>query len=57
MRVCSHRGIHEIGGTCIEVEAQQKCIILDISLPMGSELSDVPLPPVSDRTGKFGDIL
>jgi hypothetical protein len=33
MRVCIHRGAHEIGGTCIEIEAQHKRIVLDIGLP------------------------
>ena len=50
MRVCIHRGTHEIGGTCIEIEAQHKRIILDIGLPLESELADVPLPPVSGLT-------
>jgi ribonuclease J len=47
MRVCIHRGTHEIGGTCIEIEAQHKRIVLDIGLPLESEFSDTPLPPVS----------
>lgn len=46
MRVCIHRGTHEIGGTCIEIEAQKKRIVLDIGLPLESEFSDIPLPPV-----------
>jgi len=50
MRVCIHRGTHEIGGTCIEIEAQYKRIILDIGLPLESELADAPLPPVSGFT-------
>ena len=50
MRVCIHRGTHQIGGTCVEIEAQGKRIILDIGLPLDSELPDVPLPPVSGFT-------
>ena len=37
MRVRIHRGTREIGGTCIEVEAQGKRIALDVGLPL-----DVP---------------
>ncbi len=46
MRVCIHRGTHEIGGTCIEIESQGKQIVLDIGLPLDSDIQDVPLPPV-----------
>ena len=34
MRVRIHRGTREIGGTCIEVEAQGKRIALDVGLPL-----------------------
>jgi len=34
MRVCIHRGAHEIGGTCIEVESQGKRLVLDIGQPL-----------------------
>jgi len=34
MRFCIHRGTHEIGGTCVEIEAQGKRIVLDIGLPL-----------------------
>ena len=34
MRVCIHRGTGEIGGTCIEVEAEGKRIALDVGLPL-----------------------
>ncbi|MFQ5736168.1 MAG: MBL fold metallo-hydrolase [Thermodesulfobacteriota bacterium] len=47
MRVCIHRGTHEIGGTCIEIEAQGKRVILDVGLPLDADLADVSLPPVS----------
>jgi len=50
MQVCIHRGTHQIGGTCVEIESQGKRIILDIGLPLDSELPDVPLPPVSGFT-------
>ncbi len=34
MRLCIHRGTKEIGGTCIEVEAQGKRLVLDVGLPL-----------------------
>ena len=34
MRICIHRGTQEIGGTCIEMEAQGRRIVLDLGLPL-----------------------
>ena len=49
MRVRIHRGTKEIGGTCIEIEAQGKRIALDVGLPLDAPddeheklLPDVP---------------
>lgn len=47
MKVCIHRGTKEIGGTCIEIESQGQRIVLDIGLPLDTELDNIPLPPVS----------
>ena len=49
MRVCIHRGTKQIGGTCIEVEAQGRRIVLDVGLPLDAdEETDIEslLPPV-----------
>jgi len=46
MRVCIHRGTHEIGGTCVELESQGKRIVLDIGLPLDAEGPNIPLPAV-----------
>lgn len=47
MRLCIHRGTREIGGTCIEVESQDKRIVLDVGLPLdASDASQMPLHPV-----------
>ena len=32
MRVCIHRGTKEIGGTCVEIESQDKPHVLDVGL-------------------------
>ena len=37
MRCRIHRGCHEIGGNCIEIESQGKRIVLDIGLPLKNE--------------------
>ena len=34
MRIRIHRGTKEIGGTCIEIEAQGKRVVLDVGLPL-----------------------
>ena len=34
MRITIHRGTREIGGSCVELEAQGKKLILDIGLPL-----------------------
>ena len=47
MRICIHRGTKEIGGTCIEMEAQGKRIALDVGLPL-----DAP-----DDTDAHGSLL
>lgn len=50
MRVRIHRGTLQIGGTCIEVEAQGKRIVLDVGLPLDAEVAgdrNSLLPPVS----------
>ena len=49
MKIRIHRGTKEIGGTCIEVEAQEKRIVLDVGLPLDApeEGHDHLLPQVS----------
>ena len=47
MKIRIHRGTKEIGGTCIEIEAQGKRIALDVGLPL-----DAP-----DDTGAHEDLL
>ena len=49
MRLRIHRGTKEIGGTCIEIEAQGKRIALDVGLPLDApdEGQEELLPEVS----------
>ena len=47
MRLRIHRGAHEIGGNCIEVEAPGQSILLDLGAPLTGNLSpEEALPPV-----------
>ncbi len=47
MRVCIHRGTQEIGGTCVEIESQDKRIVLDVGLPLDClDPDDFPLHPI-----------
>jgi ribonuclease J len=48
VRVRIHRGAHEIGGNCVELDADGKRLVLDIGRPLWAEASDpVPLPNVA----------
>lgn len=47
MQMCIHRGTHEIGGTCVELESQGQRIVLDIGLPLDAADADsMALHPV-----------
>jgi ribonuclease J len=47
MRVRIHRGAHEIGGSCVEIEHHGKRIVLDVGRPLDGGLdADLPLPAV-----------
>ena len=48
MRVRIHRGAHEIGGSCLEVETAGSRIVLDVGRPLSTGPGDAtPLPPVA----------
>jgi ribonuclease J len=48
MRVKIHRGAHQVGGTCIEVEAEGARIVLDVGLPLDTPRDEIiPLPQVA----------
>ena len=40
MRVCIHRGSHQIGGSCVEVELDGKRILIDLGLPLDAEINE-----------------
>ena len=46
MRCRIHRGCHEIGGNCVEVESEGKRIVLDIGWPLKNE-KNAKIPDIS----------
>jgi len=47
MKVRIHRGAHEIGGSCVELESDGARLVLDVGWPLELELgADPPLPAV-----------
>jgi ribonuclease J len=47
MRVRIHRGAHEVGGNCVEVEHEGKRVVLDLGWPLDVDHdADLPLPEV-----------
>lgn len=48
MRVRIHRGAHEIGGNCVEIERDDDRIVLDLGRPLSAGWDDdIPLPRVA----------
>lgn len=56
MRCRIHRGCHEIGGNCVEVESHGKRIVLDIGLPLKDD-KDVASPDISGLTSADESLL
>lgn len=56
MRCRIHRGCHEIGGNCVEVESQGKRIVLDIGLPLKDE-GEVAVPDIDGLTSVDDSLL
>ncbi len=54
MQVCIHRGAHEVGGSCIEVEHAGSRLVLDVGLPLDVGDADSALLPAV-RGLKEGD--
>lgn len=59
MKVLIHRGSHEIGGNCVELESSGQRIVLDLGRPLWADREeDIPLPPVAGlRTGEDPTLL
>ena len=50
MKVRIHRGTHEIGGTCVELEQDGSRIALDLVLPLDGGPRDKLLMPAMDNS-------
>lgn len=58
MRICIHRGAKVIGGTCVEIEAQDKRIVLDVGLPLDTPGPDsIPLHEIKGFDGPDDSLL
>ena len=57
MRVCVHRGTQEIGGTCVELAAAGKRLLLDLGLPLDGDPADTSVHPAVDDLAGDGDLL
>jgi len=42
MQFCIHRGAHQIGGSCVELNFENSTVILDIGLPLDYDFNDDP---------------
>jgi ribonuclease J len=52
MRVRIHRGSREIGGNCVEIEAQGKRLVIDLGRPLSAQPDEhVPLPAIAGLAG------
>lgn len=56
-RVRIHRGAKQVGGTCVELEACGRRILLDLGMPLDSEGDEVPLPNVAGLEGGDASLL
>jgi ribonuclease J len=58
MKVCIHRGAHQIGGTCVELACQGKKLVLDIGVPLDADdPAKVAMPPVAGLTATDPSLL
>ncbi len=52
MKICIHRGSHQIGGSCVEIEHEGTRILIDFGLPLDADVASPDLlPPVMGLTG------
>lgn len=57
MRVRIHRGTKEIGGTCIELEADGARLLLDLGLPLDGDFDNVASHPAIEGLAGGRDLL
>jgi ribonuclease J len=57
MQVRIHRGGHEIGGNCVEIESDGARIVLDLGQPLDAGSEGALLPPISGLDGNDPSLL
>ena len=58
LRVCIHRGAHQIGGTCVELECAGKRLVLDVGVPLDADdPATVEMPNVSGLNAEDPSLL
>ena len=57
MQIRIHRGTREIGGTCVELEAQGARLLLDLGLPLDGDPDDTARHPDIAQLDGSGDLL
>ena len=57
MQVRIHRGGHEIGGNCVEIESDGARIVLDLGQPLDAGSEGASLPPISGLDGNDPSLL
>ncbi|MEP9380328.1 MBL fold metallo-hydrolase [Aquabacter sp. CN5-332] len=57
MQIRIHRGTQEIGGTCIELEAAGKRLLLDLGLPLDGDVEDDGIHPKIEGLAGSPDLL
>lgn len=63
MKIIIHRGTHEIGGSCVEIQSKKSRILIDIGMPLVKkdgdrfdfrEYENMPGPELERKTeGRF----
>ncbi len=58
LRVCIHRGAHQIGGTCVELECEGKRLVLDVGVPLdAADLATAKMPNVPGLDAEDSSLL
>ncbi len=58
MNLCIHRGSHQIGGSCVEVESRGGRILIDLGLPLDADTHDAEhLPLIHGLDGSNDSLL
>ena len=57
MKACIHRGAIQIGGSCVELKADDSRIVIDLGLPLDADHGDPSLLPPIDQDSLDGVVI